>query len=189
MTDEQTTAVSTEPIGKQEGEFGRFKTSEELVKAYNSLEKEFTKRSQKLRELENSTPKPQPIDWEKSVDSFLAKYPKSTELLPQIGEVIKDNAELINRDDCLEKAYLEVLSKAFRSEQSYAEDGEFLLKYAPCNKDVRDKIIADYVSSLNQPVVRTAGRGGEIPIAQPQRPKTVEDAGSMALKILKNNMQ
>ncbi len=189
MIDEQITQQSTENIGKQEGEFGKFKSSEELVKAYSSLEKEFTKRSQRLKELEKSTAKStEPIDWEKTVDDFIQKYPSSQELLDEIGGVVESDPALLQREKGLELAYLEVLSKKFRSEKSYAEDGEFLLKYAPLNKDVRAKIIGEYVSSLNQPVVRTIGRGGEIPIAEPIRPKTVEDAGSMALKILKNNL-
>ncbi len=189
MTDEQTTTPSTDNLGKQEGEFGRFKTSEELVKAYASLEREFTKRSQRLKALEQHHTTPQPIDWEKKVDDFITKYPASRDFLADIGEVFKGDNELAAKEDCLEKAYLQVLSERYRSEQSYAEDSEFLLKYAPLNADVRDAIISDYVASLNQPIVRTTGRGGETPIAQPRRPKTVEDAGSMALKILKNNMQ
>ncbi len=190
MIDEQTTPLSptTEVVDKPQGGFGRFKTSEELVKAYESLEKEFTKRSQRLKELEK-TQASAPIDWEKAVDNLIEKYPLSQEYLDDIGKEFSHDQDLINKDNCLELAYLNVLSKAHRTEKDYSGDTEFLLKSARDNQSVRDAIIEEYVCSLNPPTIRVAGRGGEIPIAQPQRPKTVEDAGNIALKILKNKTQ
>lgn len=39
---------------KDQENFGKFQSAEALLKAYQSLEKEFTRRSQKLRELQKA---------------------------------------------------------------------------------------------------------------------------------------
>ncbi|MDR2201274.1 MAG: hypothetical protein LBP26_00690 [Clostridiales bacterium] len=47
-----------QPAVNADSAFGRFGSAEQLLKAYNLLEAEFTKRSQKLRELQAAAAKP-----------------------------------------------------------------------------------------------------------------------------------
>lgn len=79
------TTVQTDVPSENAGETtSRFKTPDELLKAYECLEKEFTKRSQKLKALEKELSEKAPSnvayaqnDWQQKVDDFLNRVPKS----------------------------------------------------------------------------------------------------------------
>ena len=60
-------------------EIGKFKNPEELLRAYGLLEKEFTKKSQRLKELENAiaTPFKTEEDWKVAVDKFFERTPSA----------------------------------------------------------------------------------------------------------------
>lgn len=97
--------------------FGKFSNGDELLKAYNALEAEFTRRSQRLKELEGKfeTRKQEEV-WEKKLQELHDKYPVSGTLGREIGEYLKANQQLISSEDCLEKALLNVLAS-----RSYGE--------------------------------------------------------------------
>ncbi|MDD4816064.1 MAG: hypothetical protein PHQ62_02895 [Clostridia bacterium] len=77
------------------GSIGKFKDTESLLSAYNNLQAEFTRKCQKLSELENEKPT-QPTHEE------LIKNDKT------LAEFVSSNQEL---KDTLLKAYLEELQK------------------------------------------------------------------------------
>ena len=68
----------------QEKSYGKFKSAEELLKAYNALEGEFTKRSQKLSEYEKKSAEP---DWESKVNKFVGKYPIAEKYVKHLTSV------------------------------------------------------------------------------------------------------
>lgn len=168
------------------GGFGKFKDKEELLKAYESLEKEFTKRSQKLKAMEKTAAetaaKP---DWEKRVEGFLNRYPVARNFLPDIEAEVTQNSDLLANENCLEIALLNTLSKSWKSPKDYAEDKEFLLKSVKADAAIRDAVIAEYVGGLfGKTAPKTITLGGASPINAPRHAATIEDAGAMALGIL-----
>lgn len=196
VTTEQTTqavesaAVPVEPepnaVDNARGEFGKFKDKEELLKAYENLEKEFTKRSQKLKAMEKTAAetaaKP---DWDKRVEGFLNRYPVARKFLPQLEAEVTGNSDLLANENCLEIALLNTLSKSWKSPEDYAEDKEFLLKSVKEDKALRDAVIAEYIGGLfGKTAPKTISGGGASPINAPRRATTIEDAGAMALGIL-----
>ena len=59
--------------------YGKFKDADSLLKAYNNLEAEFTKKSQRLSMLESENEKTQKeltrqVETEKRVDEFVSKF-------------------------------------------------------------------------------------------------------------------
>ncbi len=167
---------------------GKFANEQELAKAYRALEAEFTRRSQRLRELEKATEKgikPESTkeykaeDWEEKVSNLFAKYPIARTLSAEIEEYIKDNNEIIAQDDCLEYALVNVLSTSFADkaeqerEKSITQDQE----------RIRKEIIAEYIASLNAQAPKVMPRGGEIPTAPPLKASTIKEAGLLAEKI------
>lgn len=173
-------------VDNASGGFGKFKDKEELLKAYESLEKEFTKRSQKLKAMEKTAAetaaKP---DWEKRVEGFLNRYPVARNFLPEIEAEVTQNSDLLANENCLEIALLNTLSKSWKSPKDYASDKEFLLKSVKEDAAIRDAVIAEYIGGLfgkNAP--KTISQGGASPINAPRRATTIEDAGAMALGIL-----
>lgn len=167
-------------------EFGKFKSKEDLLKAYENLEKEFTKRSQKLKAMEKTaaeiSAKP---DWGARVEGFLERYPLAREFLPEVEKEVAENSDLLANENCLEIAFLKALSKNWKSPDDYAKDKEFLLKSIKNDAAVRDAVIAEYIGGLfgkNAP--KTISTGGASPLNAPRRATTIEDAGAMAMGIL-----
>ena len=81
-------AAETNPGDKVKTDsFGKFSSGEELLKAYNSLEQEFTRRSQRLKELEGKLSQDlQGEAWERKLNRLHEKYPVSGALGREIGE-------------------------------------------------------------------------------------------------------
>ena len=158
---------------------GKFKNIEELQKAYKSLEAEFTKRSQKLKEYENTT-----ISWEDKVDKFLDKNPTAKDYAQDIYEEISNDDNLINMDNCLEIAFSRALEKKIVPYDKLVSNSEFLDKYIYSNKQVTDKIIENYLSNLkNYSPVKLMGDGGQFAISSKNRPKSIKDCGELVEKM------
>ena len=104
------TTVQTDAPSENAGETtSRFKTPDELLKAYECLEKEFTKRSQKLKALEKELSEKAPSnvayaqnDWQQKVDDFF-------ESRPEIAPFKKEIAEEILKNDLGSNGKLELL--------------------------------------------------------------------------------
>lgn len=90
------TTVQTDAPSENAGETtSRFKTPDELLKAYECLEKEFTKRSQKLKALEKELSEKAPSnvayaqnDWQQKVDDFFESRPEIAPFKKEIAEEI-----------------------------------------------------------------------------------------------------
>lgn len=175
--------------------YGKFKSADELLKAYNSLESEFTKRSQKLKEFENTTqqdkeiPPDEPMymasDWQLKVAEFVRDNPQAREYSEEIASIIMQDDALAKDKRCLEVAYDRVLAGKFRPPQKLLEDREFVESYILRNDKIKESIISEYIDSLNKrqpPEVIT--KRGEISLTPPDRPKTIAEAGELATKMM-----
>lgn len=163
--------------------FGKFQSAEELLKAYNSLESEFTKRSQKLREYETQAPTPK-NDWETKVNNLFGKHPVADKYLEEIAKEIADNKDLINDENCLENALIKVLSNKIVSKQDMANDEEVIGMVLEKGEN-REKVIGQYLESIRiNPLPKVLPKaGGAIPLT-PNKPVTLSEAGKIAQKYL-----
>jgi hypothetical protein len=179
---EQQEILPTESDKEKENSFGKFRNAEELLKAYNSLEGEFTKRSQKLRELEQN--KPAKTDWEKKVANLFEKYPKANSYTDEIITEIADNKTLLNEESCLENALISVLSKKIVTKEQASEDNE-VVNLVLEKQENKDKIIASYLDTIrSEKVPKTFPKaGGAIPVT-PNKPTSLAEAGRIAQKYL-----
>lgn len=68
----------------KEYNLGKFKNPQELMRAYGELEKEFTRRCQRIKELENGAHKGEMSEeqWKEAVDKFFEKTPSGKTLCP-----------------------------------------------------------------------------------------------------------
>ena len=178
---------------------GKFANSEELLKAYQNLEAEFTKKCQQLKEAERrseptdlasegSAPLYEKEDWDDRVADFLGKYPVAEEYAAEIGAVLKEDAALASREDCLEAALGRVVAAHYRNPESIAEDEAFLEKHVYHNDKIRDRVIQEYLEGLSplSGAPKTIPHGGAAAIIPPARPRTIEEAGAMAEKLIKS---
>lgn len=167
----------------------KFKNPEELEKAYGELEKEFTRRSQRLAKLENelnaqSAPKEtSEEEWKQIVDKFFDGTPAARPFAKDIALEIVANPELKNSADPLNAALTRVLISKFRTPEQMLSDGQFLNDYVLTSPTVQKAVIEGYVKGLSKgkpPVVMTDG--GEPQLTPKSKPRTLEEAGAMFAK-------
>lgn len=184
MEKEQTEIIPIENDKENKDSYGKFKTADELLRAYSSLESEFTKRSQRLKELEtikNST------DWEAKVAELINTYPIAEKFSNEMAQEIRENGELIKKESCLEQALLNVLSKNYKTPEELASDTNIIDKVLESQKN-QEKIIAEYLSKIkNKKSPITLPKGGAIPLTPPQKVTSIKEAGEMARKIIEES--
>ena len=123
-----------------EAKLGKFKSVDALMHAYEELEAEFTRRSQRLKALEEAT-SPAP-------DAVTGGKPAADPSLRQT-------------------------------------DGEELYRAVMENDGVRARVLSDYLGSLRGvPLMTGSGSGVSAPA---DTPKSIAEAGALALGYLKSN--
>ena len=169
--------------------FGKFGTPEALLKAYNELEKEFTRKSQRLKEAEReiarqSAPhRPDEEQWRAEVEGFFATFPAAERFAPEIAGELKSDPALAEEKDCRYIALVRVLAAAHRTPEQLVADGQFLKDYVLSSPDVRAAVIGEYLRGLRKgapPVVM--GDGGQAGVLPPRRLASIEEAGRLFLK-------
>ena len=159
----------------------KFKSVEDLEKAYNSLEKEFTKRCQRLKQLEKELSAQNadtPEQWKAKVDKFFSETPEAKPFAREMAEVISLDTALRGRKDCLETALNRVLMKKYRSPRDLATDEVFLREHILGSDFVKKAVIDGYMKDLREgkpPVL--ISRAGQNTVAPRNKPKTIRDAG------------
>lgn len=172
-------------LGSNEN-FGKFKDAESLLKAYNSLEAEFTKRSQRLATLESENTAREKdaskrLEIEKKVDEFATKF----DIIKPFSSALKENL-IQDENSNFEDEVMKIITNNYKRAQDYVSDDEFLNNYIYSNSEIKDKIIKDYLSKIpqNSPIRIDAG-SNSIPLSPPNRPSTIQEAGRLAKSIIK----
>lgn len=190
-----------EIIREEEDSFGKFKTKEALIEAYNKLEAEFTKRCQLIKELEkeiqalkeNESLKISPVplykrdNWREELEKFLTEFPIAERFGKEIGYIITNDAELAVSPNCLERALLNVLIDNFATVDEIIGSDDFYEVYIAGNDDIKNKIINGYLEKLeSERMPATIGAGGETPLSPAKKPKNLFEAGVLAKKLFNN---
>ena len=166
--------------------FGKFKDAESLLKAYNSLEAEFTKKSQKLASLESENEKTQlelnkQAEQEKRVDEFVSKF----EIAKPFSSALKESLKSGEDVDIKEEA-IRMIAKTYKTALDYSRDDEFLNNYIFSNQEIKDKIVKDYLSKITQSSpIKLENGAGNITLTPPKLPSTIVEAGKLAKSIIK----
>ncbi|MBE5738280.1 MAG: hypothetical protein E7354_00895 [Clostridiales bacterium] len=171
---------------------GKFKNSETLLDAYNELQSEFTRKCQKLSETEkklqeiiqdensgnDSSISSNEFAWNKNIKEFLQSHKFANAFAEEItNELIKDE-NLRSEENGLEKAYLKVLDNNYVSPKALANDQNFLENHIYNNEEIKEKIIKEYVASLqnNQNPIRVSSAGYDRGVAGVANITSLEDA-------------
>ena len=166
--------------------YGKFKDADSLLKAYNNLEAEFTKKSQRLSMLESENEKTQKeltrqAETEKRVDEFVSKF----EFAKPFSSALKASLQQNAMADINEEA-LHYVSKTYKTAEDYSKDDEFLNNYVYSNPDITNKIVKDYLKNISQnSPIKINGGSGSIALTPPAVPKTIKEAGVLAKSIIK----
>lgn len=176
--------------------YGKFKSLETLLKAYTDLEKEFTKKCQKIKELSNvetststeSVPQYQQENWHQVVKDFFLTHPDAVEFANDMSNVLSSDKVIASSNNSLEQALTRVKAGKFKPENEIVKDENFLKNYVLNNVEIREKIITDYINGIlntqTAPLISKNG-GGTFSIAPKQKPTSILEAGKIAESIFK----
>jgi len=167
--------------------YGKFKDAESLLKAYNSLQTEFTKKSQRLSELENSKTE---FTREEKINKAIKELEQNYDIAQQFSQQIKQSIKDVECEDYREIVQNELiknLQQTYKTASDYMQDEAFLNNYIYSNQAIRDNIIRDYLANLTStsPVRVVSNISSSIPIAPPNIPATIQEAGKLAKNIIK----
>ena len=171
---------------QKEQNLGKFKNPQELLRAYGELEKEFTRKSQRLKELEsgaNENCEFSEEKWKEAADKFFQQTPSAKPFAREIASKIMEEPSLKNDKDCFNVALTKVLLDKFRTPEQLMQDGQFLNDYVLSSDKVKSAVIEEYLRTLRagQPP-KTLADDGLACVSLARKPKTVEEAGIMFLK-------
>ena len=139
----------------------KFSCIEELEKAYQNLEREFTKKSQLLSEMlkkeqqkvdePNKTEVGLPFfereNWALEVQDFLSKNPQAKPYAKEISQIAIEDKELQFCNNPLLVAWQKWLTKNYKTTEQLLEDEKFL-KDVKNNEKIKKAIISDYINDL-----------------------------------------
>ncbi len=126
-------------------------------------------------------------EWQDKTRRFLEDYPLGRSFVEQIGEEIARDDTLSHNSNCLEIALARVLSKAYMSPKDIINNQEFREKFVYDNVEIKSVIIDKYLRSLDeQKPPATMESGGQILFVPPDKPKSIDEAGELVRKMLKN---
>ncbi|MBQ8431029.1 MAG: hypothetical protein IJX26_03720 [Clostridia bacterium] len=166
---------------------GKFKDAESLLKAYNSLQAEFTKKSQRLSELENDF---KPVAKSEKINATVEEIFNKYSIAEPFKEKLKQSLADIDSDNYVELAeqnLIKLLAENYQSPENLIKNEEFLSNYVLNNEEVKTVIIKEYLSKLKSvPNVKvTTNFNSSIPASPPNVVKTISEAGSIAKSIIK----
>lgn len=173
----------------------KFKSVEALKIAYENLEKEFTKKCQKLKELENVScenanmaPQYETTNWDEKVCEFFSTFPQAKPFAEEISNVIKSDKEIACSNNSLNNAWTKVLASKYRAEDELIKDENFLNKFVYNNPEIADYFINQYLQKIinNKSATVISGNMGSATFSAPaKKPHSIKDAGKMVETLFK----
>ena len=174
-------------------DFGRFKDAKGLLDAYNSLQSEFTRRCQRVkeleREIENIKNSEQPIgDSEKLSNGderkgFLSVFPEAEPHLQSLYQIAAGKGD--ESQGRLERAYIDKLLTDLKTQREYFTSTDYLSSVIDKSSDLKNGIIRGYLDEIyatktNVPLI---SGDGKVCITPPSNPKNISEAGNLAKQI------
>lgn len=194
MGEKGTKGIEGSPLGK-------FKDAEVLLDAYNELQSEFTRKCQKLSEVQKQLEEQKTAEdgdkdglnsskefaWSGKLDEFLQNHHNADKMMEDITNEIINDENLSDCDDALDKAYYRIMEKKFIPHDDLAKNEEFLNKYIYSNDVIKNKIINDYISSLQdiKSPIQTIKMGQIGSVASTPRFNSLSDASKYVENMFK----
>lgn len=174
-------------LGDNDGFIGKFKSTKALYDAYNSLQSEFTRRCQKIKELERENER---LSMEKTT-----AFQESS--LGENGEKIATKTNFSQSKECVELASDTPLQVNCKEEELSKSSQESDLKNLSIdelkgiisqNEEVKNWIIHGYLKNLesSKPTAKLMTGNGQSVVSPPLKPVTLVDAGKLARQIFEN---
>ncbi len=166
---------------------GKFKDVEDLYQAYTNLQSEFTRKCQKLSELEkDKTANDLSNDekFENGFKLFLSKNQEAFSYADEIKSKVLQDESLKKQENAFEKVWTsmiyEKLSNPNRTKEPLVRN--LILK----DEELKNLIIENYMKQLQEqktPIVMTSSSGERVTKTVTPKPDTFEDAKKVVLDL------
>ena len=193
MSNSVHTATADEDLGTADN-FGKFKDAKSLLNAYNALQSEFTRRCQKVKELERerATLKEEQIkhsdfserEWEEK--AFLEVFPNT-----DINVKSLYDEAVLSGDDSkgrIGRAYIKRLISEYEDKIKYYNSKEFIKNAINQDSEIKNQIIKEYLLAVegSKPTIKLISGNGVATVSPPSKPKNLAEAGNIARQIFDN---
>ncbi|MBQ4557785.1 MAG: hypothetical protein IJA61_00205 [Clostridia bacterium] len=176
--------------------YGKFKDASSLYNGYKELEKEFTKKSQLLSELQKSievdntekVPIYKTDKWQSEIDNYINTKKYASNFAKDIAKKIMQDDDLACMPNCLDLAYKDVLANKYKPEEEIIKDEKFLTDYVYNNSDIKSKIVSDYLRELKNndiPPIILNIKGDSVGATSPTKPKSLSEAREIVSRLFK----
>ena len=164
---------------------GKFKDANALLEAYNNLEKEFTKKCQRLSALEKDKVEEDEA-LNKQVDEklslFLSTNGEATTYKEELIERVKNDDSLKKMDDPFGYVWAEMVFDKIKNQKADATVKNYILG----NDDLKNAVIENYINQLaeNKSPVIISSKGNRVATVATQSPSTLNEAKKYLLDLL-----
>ncbi len=171
--------------------YGKFNNANDLLNAYNNLQSEFTRKCQRLSELEKQevsdnvsvedAPQYTKADWQEQISEFLKSHPNAQNYAKDIAQMLYSDKTLACNPSSLELAYGRILAREYKSNEELVKDDEFLNKYIYSNSDITSKILDKYLNDVAKaPHLISSKVGASVGLTPTTKPTNLNEARKMA---------
>ena len=181
---EEESAVS-EVGSREKADLGKFKSVEDLMDAYNSLQSEFTRKCQQLSQTlkdktEIEVPKERETFDEGKFNEFLEENDKAKNYADEIKNLVTQQGSASYED-----AWGRALLNRIKSDENSSSD-PLINQYVLSNEELKNKVIEDYLERLkgtSAPYVMASSGGERLSSVSEQSPTTLEEAEVLTRKM------
>lgn len=193
MDENQLEQPTFEPEEKSDNQdegsnLGKFKNAKTLLDAYHSLQAEFTRKSQMLAEFQKKNQENAVFEQKHNEDSSLDNVTDNDEYKKEITEILAKDSYLSSLPNKYQVA-LKIIEESNRKSAEQVNNPNFIDKYINDNIQLKNKIINDYLSTLNNisstPKIISGNAPNIVFTPNESKPKTLKDAGEIFSKMLK----
>ncbi len=186
--------VVEEDRSSMDSTLGKFKDAKSLAEAYKNLQSEFTKKCQRLSELEkkdntlDNVPEYQKEHWKEKLSAFMENNQEAKRYSAQIGALLLKDKVLASQPNSLELAWNQIMKTNFVDKSLVGQDPEFYEKYIRDNQEIKDKIIKEYLERVQQhdvpPLIKSNKLSG-YQVEQQPKPTTLKEARDVVARMFK----
>ncbi|MBO4323654.1 MAG: hypothetical protein J5836_03230 [Clostridia bacterium] len=189
------TAAADNVIGGMQSPYGKFKDLNALLRAYDSLESEFTRRSQRLKELEREAeertiaggnalaPDSSPGGTENAYETLIKRFPRAATFSKEFTAVSEDESQT---ETNMERTYIKILENEILKHENKLKDRDFLLGAVREDPTISEEVVNSYLKKLISSKPKAVFGGGKAMIAPPRRPNDLSEASAMAENYFNN---
>ena len=182
-TNERTNAQNKHILGK-------FDSVEMLEKAYQSLQAEFTRKSQELASIKNRSNSEDNSQQEfDKFEEFSKQFKKDDEFIQKVAQEFLKDDKLIKDKLGLTQAVYNVMSDKIKENEKNLQSNEWVYEFVNSNESIKQKIINDYINNCAKgkiPPLMVNTFGTNMVASTPSTPTTLEEVANIMNKWLNN---